>query len=1228
MLALAPLLFLAASAHIFSAPVATLDGYTLAIQPIPTVEALGVDIPVVVTIDLDEGAGDGSGLARISVTLEVIDSWRIVGDATQSADARAGEQVEFRFVCIAGAGTHAAHYPLRARATIGGPRREQTLETVHVVEVSRDAVSRARLDGAPPEAHALPAPGRLSLLDATSQVSFRRGDDGETTHLPPGWVGTDVATGTSVGRAAASRGDRRKALSVHPPWRGGWGSVWSEWTVDLPEAAPIVLDFATAIRDHDPETEPPSDGVLFEVWVGLTSGGDMIREWRRFSDAKRWEPAQVFLTGLGGSRVRIRLVTHPGPEHNTTCDAAFWGDPVLVAGVTPEDRHEPKLPAMRNVEATARAALRGEPAAAALILSSEAAAAVAPGRYGLADGLLTLAMEPGEITYGGFRVEIDGRRVGDWRSGFIYGTLVPDGDTWTLPVRDGAREFALQQRVWAEGGGLRVRFSLTGFEANDADRPRITHVSLGPASHDVHRLYAGHGNVLVDPGALRLVYNGFSLSTSFVGFDYSNGVSVVQATDIPPDALVHDPAGRLATLEASHDVTWTLVPSAEGAFDAARRYRAVAGLRAPASLSRIAGRMCLDQWGGDYARAAADIERAARYGLNDAVFVKHVWQRWGYDYRLPDIYPPAGDHNGFQAMVDACKRAGILFAPHDNYIDFYPDAPGFSYRHVVFNADSTPQRAWLNEGREAQSYRWLSHAYQPWMEANLAAIQDGMAPTSYFVDVFSAITPRDYYDQDGAFYPKTESVHRWGETFDIARERFNGAPMISEAGHDALIGHLDAAQADHMGWVPADAPTSGSWSWKLPAADGERVPWHDMVTHGYFALMAGGLGNRYQGDGTRELHGYGSDDYLTMTVLGGRNPMCDGPFNRSAVMTYWLLHGLCAELATREMTRHQFVGDDIHRQTVRFGEDSVASVNRGAVDWHVDGHALPAYGFYAESAKTRAAIERLDGQIAAWSETPGAYFFDARPPEHFGGVPIRARVLDVEIVEGRRLRLRMRWTVDSAVDEPGRPFLHFTNAEASLEGEEIAFQGAVALAAQQWARAGEYDVVVDATVPDDATAGTGGTRTYGVRFGIYQPEQGGRRLRLQGVRDTTGRQDGGELTLVARNGTWEAVTHVAPPHDGASDRLNLAREMVDFGPAATNGSFRLLRSKRLVVPAPDSAAFRVVLRMAALGLDPTVSRIEALDEEGASAGEVGHFVDGDSVTFDITPGVFAYRLRE
>ena len=34
------------------------------------------------------------------------------------------------------------------------------------------------------------------------------------------------------------------------------------------------------------------------------------------------------------------------------------------------------------------------------------------------------------------------------------------------------------------------------------------------------------------------------------------------------------------------------------------------------------------------------------------------------------------------------------------------------------------------------------------------------------------------------------------------------------------------------------------------------------------------------------MRGYAGDDYLSLTVLGGRNPMCDRPFSRRAVMTY------------------------------------------------------------------------------------------------------------------------------------------------------------------------------------------------------------------------------------------------------------------------------------------------------------------------------------------------------
>ena len=39
-------------------------------------------------------------------------------------------------------------------------------------------------------------------------------------------------------------------------------------------------------------------------------------------------------------------------------------------------------------------------------------------------------------------------------------------------------------------------------------------------------------------------------------------------------------------------------------------------------------------------RIGRALERAFRYGLTDAAVVWHNWQRWGYDYRLPEIYPP------------------------------------------------------------------------------------------------------------------------------------------------------------------------------------------------------------------------------------------------------------------------------------------------------------------------------------------------------------------------------------------------------------------------------------------------------------------------------------------------------------------------------------------------------------------------------------------------------------
>jgi hypothetical protein len=231
----------------------------------------------------------------------------------------------------------------------------------------------------------------------------------------------------------------------------------------------------------------------------------------------------------------------------------------------------------------------------------------------------------------------------------------------------------------------------------------------------------------------------------------------------------------------------------------------------------------------------------------------------------------------------------------------------------------------VQQGRRAQSYRWLPHGFTPWMADNMRQMRDGFAPDSLFIDVFTAIAPFNYYDRAGVFYDKNATQQAWRDAFDTCRSILKrGSPMISEAGTDALIGSLDAGQADH---VPASR-------WMKGFGEADRTPWHDMATHGKMVLFAGGLGPRYSAldweKKNRPEHGYGSDDYLSNTVLGGRNPMCDGPFSRRTVMTYWLLHDVCEALASETFEDHRF-GDSIFQQHTAFSGGGKVWANRGSI---------------------------------------------------------------------------------------------------------------------------------------------------------------------------------------------------------------------------------------------------------------------------------------------------------
>ena len=416
---------------------------------------------------------------------------------------------------------------------------------------------------------------------------------------------------------------------------------------------------------------------------------------------------------------------------------------------------------------------------------------------------------------------------------------------------------------------------------------------------------------------------------------------------------------------------------------AAKVFRELSAPRAAAGVPRVAGRFTFDIWRGRYADTAKALSQAFRYGLTDAVVIWHRWQRWGYDVRLPDIYPPSPEYGSladFLNLVATCKKHGVLFAPHDNYVDFYADSEGFTYDNIAFTADREPQTAFFNRGADAQSYHPRSDRVLPFLKRNLEMIKPGFAPDAYFIDVWSSEPPYDYYTSEGEFRDRVHTRDVWREGFAWIRDHLNGAPQLSEAGADQYIGWLDGGAGAHM---RAEGGPERSNVWRIETSDTERVPWFDIAYHDVFVLQGAGYPGRYNSGQDARIHGIYSDDYITTEVMTGHPPLVWDAFTRDTVRQYWLLHELMRGLALRRMDRFAFAGGNLHRQEVRWDNGGLVWVNRGAQNWAVEGHDLPQYGFYARVPSGRgaieAAIERREGLIVEWAKSPAMLYVNARP---------------------------------------------------------------------------------------------------------------------------------------------------------------------------------------------------------------------------------------------------------
>jgi hypothetical protein len=980
----------------YNPPVDTAGPLVVRIEGPEQVTRCDVPLPVEVTVE-------NQSASRIEGTVELglIDRWRSepAGAVKLAVEPHAKSTATFRVV--ADRGTYSAHYPIHAFARFQVEGKALVAHPILVLQTNLPTPPRP----APSVAWkpvAVPASGELALwrLPVVRAVIAVFGKEPQT--MPAGWQGSEERTGGSMRvQSYAASGDSRDTVAIHPPWQNGLvGTLAAEYPLVLPKSTPLKLSFANAVIP-----EGHGDGVTFRVRavpIDAPAGelGKIVFE--RHTASKKWEPGQADLGAFAGQTVRLQLESHPGPKNDTGWDSSFWAEPVLSAGTPdPPAPFPPQDDTGSRMLGTVGRGLRTYEVLAW------------PGRRGLLDAAVGFRQDSRTLYFRGFEVRVLGGRIDDARSPILLVEVKDEPTAQGIQLRHRLQShlgpFDLVGRLWVESDVLRARFQLENVPAPQPWQVVwLEDVAAGPFSDTARQVYAGVGNVIREPGAFRLGFDGHQLSSSFVGLDFAGGTSLLLGVDVPPDHFEVNPGRRHYSLHAPHRPTYTFIP-ARDVWEAVRLWRETNGLKPAAGVPKAAGRFVFDLWGGRYRPTADSLQKAFRYGLTDAMVIFHDWQRWGYDYRLPDIYPPNpqyGTLDDLRRLVAVCKQAGVLVALHDNYIDSYPDSDGFSYeRDIAFTADGQPVRAWNNEWRKAQSYRFRADRVEPYLRRNLQWIKGGLGPTAHFIDVWSSIGPYDYWTADGKFYDRVYTRTSWGEQFAWIRELLgDNAPQISESGHDQLIGWLDGAQTNHLRvGKTGPVPRWGSWCvWDIPHGDAERVPWLDAAHHDRFILHGAGYPGRYEGGLEPKEHGIYSDDYVTTEVLTGHPGMVPDPFNRQVVRKYWLLADLMRTLALRRIEAVYFVDGDLHRQRVHWSGGASVAVNRGPTDWKLAGAmsepmVLPQYGFSAWVPATdgtrpvEASICRREGLVVEMSRSGRHLYVNARQypnakPTDFGPI--------------------------------------------------------------------------------------------------------------------------------------------------------------------------------------------------------------------------------------------------
>lgn len=992
-------------------------------------------------------------------------------------------------------------------------------------------------------------------------AGFKQDKGAEQLFSPEDDHGHDDATGATV-ESRNARGGR--GTFMHPPYNGGPGVTFREFTVRLPAVTPGFLAGETALT----EGAEKSDGVTFSVLVN----GE--RAWSEHRTGQVWQVFRVDLARWTGQVATIRFEVSPGPRNNTGFDWAMWRECTLnLPGHRAAPRPDPlplDIAPLGSTRNGSWAPLSGFKMRHTVALDDRTATLKATGADGDLVYTWKLPAPTDASTLGSFTLQatMNGDRPVEIQ--FARNAVI----TWTDPVKpDGAtirkrgEAIELVRTFRREDGAaatLTASASLAGKSlvlSLACDQPWIKSVSpgdWGPVAvrrrvavpyygHDVEFLPAENLFVCRYPDWTRSAASHFSGATALY---------------------------RELTDGSRHAMKETFIFAAGW-----HLAEAFANIPNPASPYRkeMGARTVLDIWDWQtFDVSARDLDLIGGLGVRDGFIIYHAWQRDGYDNGLPAHWPAREKQGGEPAMKQlsaTAKRLGHLFSLHENYVDYYPNYEHFTTNDLSHNSTGGIEKAWLNEGTGIQSFAIKPSAILRLAKEQSPEIKKRYDTTAGYLDVHSCVPMWFHVDMQagvpgaGSLQSVIEAHHA---LWQYGRDVHEG-PMTGEGNnHWMWSGWLDGVEAQFgTGW----GHNSGRTAPLLVDFNLLRI--HPLqLNHGQ------GYYNRWADEPPPWGGGMpmvALDQYRMQEVIFGHAAFLGASHWRKPGFA-WLEHHLVGPVVARHATdtireiRYwvggRWVDATAAAKVGRFTRTRVTwtggltlTANGEAGDFECDGEVLPEFGWLATAKDFKAGTVRRGGAFVDVVESPDLYLANARRARDWfadAPLPVRVEVADFQALENRRIRFSYHWKSDTKLDEDYRCFVHFDQPEKSRDKWKTVMQQdhALRVPTSAWTNGETFvDGAHEVRVPDGLPDGR-----YAWFIGLFNAT---RRVSIDGDDDGQSRIRLGDV-VVTNNGTKIAFEHALP--DGGATRpewfrrnLNVDARVIDFGFVRTDGAVSFKR---------------------------------------------------------------------